>query len=152
MNKKILVPYDGSEMSDKALNHALEIAEAMNMKIIVLRVLAGFIDSSKLLFLNPVDRKNIKKQLAKTDKKAEEQHYRKLNKQLAICTSKDVQASSMVVHGDPSNMILSVADKEKPYMIVMGSKKLKGFAKLKMLGSVSRTVVENAKCPVTIVH
>jgi nucleotide-binding universal stress UspA family protein len=37
-------------------------------------------------------------------------------------------------------------------MIIIGSRKLKGFGKLKILGSVARKVSENAKCPVTIVH
>lgn len=38
MKGKILVPHDGYEMSDKALKYAIEIAKAMRMEIIILRV------------------------------------------------------------------------------------------------------------------
>jgi nucleotide-binding universal stress UspA family protein len=34
----------------------------------------------------------------------------------------------------------------------MGNVGLKGILKIKILGSVSRNVLENAKCPVLIVH
>jgi nucleotide-binding universal stress UspA family protein len=34
----------------------------------------------------------------------------------------------------------------------MGNVRLKGILKIKILGSVSGNVLENAKCPVLIVH
>lgn len=78
--------------------------------------------------------------------------YNKLAKQLTACVSKGVKAKRLVMIGEPVEKILTVATQENPYMIIIGSRKLKGFGKLKILGSVARKVSENAKCPVTIVH
>lgn len=37
-------------------------------------------------------------------------------------------------------------------LIIIGNTGLKGFSKIKSLGSVSRSVIENAKVPVIVVH
>lgn len=39
MTQKILVPHDGSEMSDRALNKAIEFAKLLNSEIIILHIL-----------------------------------------------------------------------------------------------------------------
>jgi hypothetical protein len=44
------------------------------------------------------------------------------------------------------------ADKEKVDLVVVGSVGLSGISKIRVLGSVSRAIVEMASCPVLIVH
>jgi nucleotide-binding universal stress UspA family protein len=57
------------------------------------------------------------------------------------------------VIGSPAQVIIDVANnKQKVDLIIMGSTGLKGFSKVRALGSVSRHVCENANCPVMLVH
>ena len=54
--------------------------------------------------------------------------------------------------GDAAEIILDAVEKEKVDLIVMSKRrKLKGMKKLLSLGSVSRKVVENVTCPVTLI-
>ncbi|MEM3085290.1 MAG: universal stress protein [Nitrososphaerales archaeon] len=151
MRHKILVPHDGYEMSDKALNYAIEIAKAMDMEITVLRVLPEIIEGSSL-FLSEKERERVKRELSRVSKEVQKKVYDSLEKQVNVCESKGVRASRMVLVGEPVEKILSVANKEDPFLIIIGSRRLKGLGKLKVLGSVARKVSEQAKCPVTIVH
>lgn len=58
-----------------------------------------------------------------------------------------------VVIGNPAQVIIDVANnKQKVDLIIMGSTGLKGISKVRVLGSVSRHVCENANCPVMLVH
>lgn len=59
---------------------------------------------------------------------------------------------SMVLYGNPTEEILKFSQVEKIDLIVMGNVGLQGISKIKTLGSVSRNVLENSKCPVLIVH
>jgi nucleotide-binding universal stress UspA family protein len=150
--RKILVPHDGYEMSDKALKYAIEIAKAMHMKIIILRVVPHVIADSSIIFLHEKEQNRIKRNMVKINQQVKMQIYNHLAKQLTMCSSEGVRASRMVVIGDPVEKILSVARREDPYLLIIGSRKLKGLGKLRLLGSVARKVSEEAECPVTIVH
>jgi nucleotide-binding universal stress UspA family protein len=67
--------------------------------------------------------------------------------------SLSVTVISQVVIGNPAQVIIDVANnKQKVDLIIMGSTGLRGFSKVRALGSVSRHVCENANCPVMLVH
>ena len=58
-----------------------------------------------------------------------------------------------VIIGNPAQVIIDIANnKQKVDLIIMGSTGLKGISKVRLLGSVSRLVCENANCPVMLVH
>jgi nucleotide-binding universal stress UspA family protein len=58
-----------------------------------------------------------------------------------------------IIIGNPAEVIIDVANnKQKVDLIIMGSTGLKGISKIRVLGSVSRHVCENAKSPVMLVH
>ena len=58
-----------------------------------------------------------------------------------------------VVIGNPAGAIIDIANnKQKVDLIIMGSTGLKGISKVRVLGSVSRQVCENATCPVMLIH
>jgi nucleotide-binding universal stress UspA family protein len=64
-----------------------------------------------------------------------------------------VTVITQVVIGNPAQVIIDVANnKQKVELIIMGSTGLRGFSKVRALGSVSRHVCENADCPVMLVH
>lgn len=67
--------------------------------------------------------------------------------------SQSVIVIPQVIIGNPTEVIIDVANnKQKVDLIIMGSTGLKGISKVRVLGSVSRHVCENAKCPVMLVH
>jgi nucleotide-binding universal stress UspA family protein len=58
-----------------------------------------------------------------------------------------------VIIGNPTEVIIHVANNtQKVDLIIMGRTGLKGISKVRVLGSVSRHVCENANCPVMLVH
>jgi nucleotide-binding universal stress UspA family protein len=58
-----------------------------------------------------------------------------------------------VIIGNPTEVIIHVANNtQKVDLIIMGRTGLKGISKVRVLGSVSRYVCENANCPVMLVH
>ena len=64
-----------------------------------------------------------------------------------------LSVTPQVVIGNPAQVIIDIANnKQKVDLIIMGSTGLKGISKVRILGSVSRHVCENATCPVMLVH
>ncbi|MFL6344829.1 MAG: universal stress protein, partial [Nitrososphaeraceae archaeon] len=64
-----------------------------------------------------------------------------------------IHVITQVVIGNPAEDIIDIANnKQKVDLIMMGSTGLKGISKVRVLGSVSRHVCENANCPVMLVH
>ena len=68
------------------------------------------------------------------------------------CEEKGIFASYNITQGNIANEILSFAKRKKISLIVIGIHGLHGIGKLKTLGSVSRKVSEQAKCPVLLVR
>ena len=75
-----------------------------------------------------------------------------LEEKLKSIESNGCTLRSMVLYGNPAEEILKFSELEKIDLIVMGNVGLTGISKIKTLGSVSRNMLENSKCPVLIVH
>jgi nucleotide-binding universal stress UspA family protein len=163
--RKILVPYDGSKQSDKALKKAIELTELIKkggtkIDIHMLHVVPE-IYVPPTLFDRDV---NIKSTI--TDERLTSQQYlkefyhtmkSKAKKMLETKKSKEIESSNIIIrtyvtYGYPSDKILEFANKHQVNLIVMGSIGLTGFSRIKALGSVARSVSERAKCPVMIVR
>ena len=119
VTRTILVPHDGHSMSDKALKYALDIAESMNMRIKIVRVIDEAIDDSTMSHLRDVERQRIRKDVELQLVRAREQEYNKLKKQLATSHSRGVEASALVLEGDVAEKITSMINKERPYIVVV---------------------------------
>lgn len=150
----ILVPHDGHSSSDKALKYAIDIAKAMNMRIKIIRVIEEAVAVSRMPQLRDVERQRITKDLEQQFAETQEREYNKLKKQLATANSKGVEASASVLEGDVAQKLISIISKERPYLVVIASRKLqsRGLSKLKILGSVARKLSEESKRPVLIVR
>ncbi len=79
---------------------------------------------------------------------------KRLEKLVSLANSRGVEASSLVLEGDAAEKITSVINMERPYLVVVGSRRLpsRGLSKLKTLGSVARKITEESKCPVLVVR
>ena len=139
---KILVPVDGSDTSSRALKHAHDLAKQMAKpaKLVVVAV-------DDALFPG-VERK--------IGAEAARQHHAENFQRMlgparkALARSK-AECSYVEVVGEIANGILSVVDKQKADLVVMGSRG-NGALKGALLGSVSMKVLANSPVPVTIVH
>ncbi|AIF85482.1 universal stress protein UspA-like protein [Candidatus Nitrososphaera evergladensis SR1] len=155
MTKTIFVPHEDNEASAKAIKYAIEIAKGLNMEIKLVRVVPEVLDFSTMSHWNDVERKRVKKALDRYKKNVREQEAEKLQKHVSKINSKGIKASATVVEGvNAAEKIADLVRQERPYLVVIASKRLKlrgSLAKLRMLGSVARRISEESTSPVLIV-
>lgn len=155
----ILVPYDGSQPSHLAVQHAFNLSK-MNALIMTTRKLYLLYVIQEILVppqlysypLHELDKltENYIRQLYQ-DLETKATNMLKA-KTLEYKEAGEIDISTHVLLGDPANKIIEFADSQKIDLIIMGSVGLRGIDKIKTLGSVSRRVSEMASCPVLIVH
>lgn len=148
MVSKILVPHDGTEMSDRALEKATEFAKAFGAELVLLHVIEDISVPSTITLANrdfTKAKRSVIKQLEQSwDKMAEVKIHEMENK--------NVVTTSRCLFGDAAERITRFSKTDNIDLIVMGSRRLAGASKIKALGSVARKVSENADCLVLIVH
>lgn len=150
MTVKILVPHDGTDMSDKAFKKAVELANALNSQLILLHIIEEVPIPSTLILGNDSTlinraRRSIRRELELG-----------WNKLVELKTHEvegiKVDMSDFCMYGSPAEQILRFAKSNSIDMIVMASRRFGGVSKIKALGSVTRKVSELADCPVLIIH
>ena len=154
MAKVILVPHDGHTMSDTALKYAIDIAKGRSMKVRLVRVIPQLLDISDMSYMTPVQRKKVKEAMERKRKRTYEREYKKLKKQTSLMKSKGIEATTLVKEGrDVADEITKIIKKEKPYIVVVGSRKLKskGLSRIRILGSVARKLSVESTRPLLIV-
>ena len=135
----ILVAYDGSEHSRKALDLAVKMAQCSNSRI---KVLYAF-DKVPTILGDDETERFIERAMNKGREKLAEatQHLHEAG----------IEFSTDTVEGPAAEAILRVAELEGCDLIVMGSRGL-GMVQGFLLGSVSYRVLHHATIPVLIVH
>ena len=152
-NLKILVPFDGSEYSKRALDKAIEIAkDGDSILQLLMAVSPPAAEPPGIAIAGLVKGKGATVAIREFIKQAFDRANNILEQNVDYCRRKGVDARSKVVGDHPANAILEYSKRNNIDLIVMGSKGLRGIKKIKVLGSVSRHVLENASCPVLIVH
>lgn len=147
--QRILVPYDGSKFSEKALKEAIKIAKKFDSDLFILTV----IDASSVSI--PKTKKGVMldvKKFARTLKNHTAKLDLKLRDEVLRCKEDGVSADYELVMGKPAEIILKFAKKREINLIAMGIQGLTGFGRLKAIGSISRRISEQASCPVLLVH
>ena len=145
--KNILVPYDGSPLSKKALDLAKDLARNFNADLKLLMVIPVYYPISDSVFSGAavMNYQQVVKALT-------EQGEKEMKKITEKCREEGAKTFYKIVHDDVSDAIMKEVKKSKIDLIIMGSRRLTGVASLKRLGSTARHVSEHATCPVTIVH
>lgn len=150
MISKILVPHDGTEMSDKALEKAVELAKAFRSEIVLLHVIEqipippSIMLGSDTVLINRA-RRSVSRELEQSWNKMAEVKIHGIEKN-------NVSSACNCVVGSAADQILRFAKTNKIDIIIMASRRFKGISKIKALGSVTRKVSELADCPVLIIH
>jgi len=137
--KTILVPTDGSDYSYYAAEHAVYIAKSIGSKIYILNV----VDTS-LAFHAGIHMSESKVEMENSAKEA-------IDKIKVLCDANGVVSEEVIVKGKPANAILEFATKIGADCIVIGSLGVSAIEEA-FVGSVSKSVLNNAKCPVLLVR
>lgn len=135
--KRILVPVDGSDTSDRAIDQAIVLAQVCNAKLNFL-----YVANINQLAINACLSDAILEAVTKAGNVILDRALEKVPEGL--------EAESFSETGSPAVVILELANEEDIDLIVMGSRGL-GVVKGVLLGSVSQHLVEQAKCPVMVV-
>ena len=157
MLNKILVAIDESAASDWAFETALELAKALNAKLILVHTLDIFASSSPVSPFMTVD-----SCLSELDEKAKKTYELKmaeyanryevlLKEKQAAVEAAGVTAQCIQPYGHPGPVICKAASDHDVDLIVVGNRDRSTFEEL-VPGSVSNYVVHHAPCSVTIVH
>jgi len=158
MYRKILVPYDDSEPSNKALDHAVNIAKRSGQsEVMVLYVIAEYphyhFIERPARSIKTGEKTTLSQYLKEVYELIRERANDVLEKKKEEIKKKaGLEIRTKVLTGHISDTIIDFAAKEEVDLIVIGNIGRTGFSKIKMLGSVSRSVSERAQCPVMIIH
>ena len=153
MTSKILLPHDGTEISDKALEKSKEFAKALNAELYILQVIEHIPIPSSLILGN--DRQWIAQTRRSIAKKLEEGWIKMAKEKInPVLEKENIKFNITASTDEPpiSEQILKFASENKIDLIIMGSQRLSEISKIKALGSVSRKVSENVDCPIMIIH
>ncbi|WP_205628411.1 universal stress protein [Haloprofundus marisrubri] len=141
MYDRILVPTDGSEGVERAICHALDLAEAHGATIHAIYVVntASYAGLPMESSWDGID------EMLRSDAEAALEDVRRL------ADERGVSVEAAVVDGSPSREIVSYAEREGCDLIVMGTHGRGGIDRL-LLGSVAEKVVRGSNVPVLTVH
>lgn len=142
MAVRVLVPFDGSPLSERALEYAIEAHPDASITTIfvinpiesVYAVEAGGLPVSESWHREAQERATAIQSTAKEE-----------------AAGSDVELVTVIETGQPAREILEYADEHDIDHIVMGSHGREGLERA-LLGSVAETVIRRAAAPVTIIR
>jgi nucleotide-binding universal stress UspA family protein len=134
----LLVPFDGSETSKKALKRACELAKKDGAEVSVLYVIPRY-EEMMDFFKTEAITKSLYQEAEKIADSA-----RKLAGTLGM------QIKAVVQEGHAGEKIVEIADKLKSDLIVMGTYGWTGMNKA-IMGSTAERIIAYAQCPVLVV-
>lgn len=135
---KILVGFDGSPSSQKALEHAKSLSFKLNASVTVLTIVRLPDFSSSVDEVSEV--------MDEAERRIVPMH-----KEIAESARKEgVALQTLIIHGHPVEKMIDYAKENGFDLIIIGTRGLGGFKKL-VIGSVAQKVVSYSKVPVMVV-
>lgn len=147
MYTRILVATDGSELSDKAVTHAIELAALCGAELIAMTVSPrypqGYFDGGIVMGADEIQR--IEAAWAEQSQKAIDAVKDK-------AAARNVATKSIMIKSDLiADAIIATAAKHQCDLVVMASHGRKGVQRL-LLGSETQHVLTHAKVPVLVLR
>jgi nucleotide-binding universal stress UspA family protein len=137
--KSILVPFDGSQFSKKAIERACELSRMDNAEITVLYVIPRYEEMVEFF-----KTESIKQNLYQEARKI-------IDEAKKIAVSSGVSISTTIQEGQVAEKIIETANALKNDLMIMGSYGWRGVNKA-IMGSTTERVIMNASCPVLVVR
>jgi nucleotide-binding universal stress UspA family protein len=134
----VLLSYDGSDFSRKALEHACRLSKNDGSEITAVYVIPRYEEMIEF-FATSFIKENLQRDARKIIEKAK-----------AIALDNGVRINTQIAEGDEAEKIIELANKLRNDLIIRGTHKWTGFNKA-IMGSVAERVFINAPCPVLVV-
>eukprot|EP00163_Fabomonas_tropica_P012396 TRINITY_DN23681_c0_g1_i1.p2 TRINITY_DN23681_c0_g1~~TRINITY_DN23681_c0_g1_i1.p2 ORF type:complete len:153 (-),score=55.66 TRINITY_DN23681_c0_g1_i1:317-775(-) len=147
MTRKVLIPVDPSNESEKAFDWAFDNVIRENDKVIILHVYPAGIPgySGLMAATGHVDLEFV----TKVEREAQAAAEALAVKYVKRAHKKGYEAEYIVTSGSSKDVICDTVQERNVNLVVMGSRGL-GKIKKALLGSVSDFVVRHAECPVIV--
>ncbi len=140
MYKRVLVPLDGSTTAEKALPHAVALAELYGAKLVLLRILEPF------PFVRTMTPASIKKFKLQATEWALE-YFERITTDIA---KKDISFETVIVDGRAGMMITKYAEVNQIDLIILCSRGLTGITRW-LMGSVADRVLRGTTIPILMI-
>ncbi|ACO03332.1 MAG TPA: universal stress protein [Persephonella sp.] len=140
--KNILVGYDGSDPSKKALKKAVELSKIMKSDLHIVGVVRPF-QFAAVDFILP-------EEIEAYEKEEISKEERFLKEALEIAKESGIEAKTKVLEGEPAEELMSYADANGCDLIVVGHRGAGGFKRL-ILGTTAGNLVKYANQSVLVV-
>jgi nucleotide-binding universal stress UspA family protein len=137
--KSILVPFDGSDFSKRALNRACRLAQNDNAEVTVLYVIPRYEEMIDF-FKTASIRMSLYKEAARITASAK-----------GLASLQGIMVKTGIAEGHAADKIIEAARKMVNGLIVMGSHGYRGMNKA-IMGSTAERVILDATCPILAVR
>lgn len=138
MISTIAVGFDGTSTAAEAVKTAAEMAQALNAKLVLL---SAFQDSDGP---HPPDGHSVELEWAHNSSALAREVVERVERELR---DRGIDCSTRVGEGNPGDVLVSLAEECEADVLVIGNKGLHR----RILGSVPKTVVQDAGCSVFLV-
>jgi nucleotide-binding universal stress UspA family protein len=136
--RKLLVGYDGSPESDKAVDMAFSLASCVDAAVLIFAVARP-----------PEPPTSVELEAVLDDAR---EHYEECFKKIAEkAHERHLEIQTAIAVGHPGEQIIHRAEKDGIDLIILGRRGRSMISRM-MLGSVSERVLRYANCPVMVVH
>lgn len=142
MYKNILVGYDGSDASFKALEKAIKIAKLTGGKVHVVGVIKP-LDFGYVEYVSP-------EEIDKYEKEEISREEKLLSKAIDRVKQEGLEATYKILEGNPAEELMTYADENGVDLIVVGRKGA-GMLKRILMGSTSLSLVKYANQDILVV-
>jgi len=147
MYRKILVPLDGSALSELALPHAEALAQRFESEVLLVRVCPP-ISTSFEFYSFAAEATDEDRDLQVQAEKGAEEYLTVMQEKLQL---KRIKSCYFMLHGLIPETILDIAETEGADLIVMSTHGRSGLSHW-VYGSVAAKVLQAAPCPVFLVR
>jgi len=142
MYKKILVPLDGSELSESVLGHVITIATSCQVPEVVLLRVREPLDNSVRVALDP----EIADELDQAYHDESADYLKGIAKKLE---KKDIVVKTEVLTGNPAEEIIKYSKNNGIDLIIMSTHGRSGFSRI-VFGSVADKVIRQTETPILL--
>lgn len=139
--KNVLVAYDGSEMSKKAMQTAADLLKGKG---------GGQLTVVNVWQMPVIGGEGIAIDLRRYQEESEKYAQKLVDEAESLVSEANIPVKKVVLNGHPSTRILEYAEENGIDLIVMGNRGLNALKRM-FLGSVSLRVVQEAPCDVLII-
>ena len=141
--KKILVPVDFSENSQKILRTAVDFAARFKAEVVIVFVVQSFDDYSGF-FVPHMPIIQLEEEMVKSARE-------KMKSFVAETLDDSIPQATAILSGDVVEEVNRFAGEQKVDLIIMGTHGYKGLDKI-LFGSVAEKIVKTAPCPVLTIN